>query len=150
MSSQQDTVSILHRDLTHTLLTSYLKSVDIESGRHQLRSPTSMHSLSSLEPTRIYARPASRTLESSTRLSDVAGTSVVVSQVDISRGSERNPTSAINLSTLNVGHTGVSFVDSTVVSIGILSGPGVTLPGFVTQAHFESEMKQVKCQITLM
>lgn len=94
--SQHMVVSQMHEDIAHNLSVSHSDSVDIETGVHQLRSPTSFVSQSSLEPN-IHIRTQSM---STACLSDIAKTPRVVPSIGVSQGPGGNPTSAITLPTL--------------------------------------------------
>ena len=86
--SQQVIVSTSHGDLTHNLSTPHLEDVDIESGRHLLRTPTSFLAQSDLEPihTLFRTQTESDVLVTSTTacLSDIAGTTIVAPSSGIS------------------------------------------------------------------
>ena len=77
-------------------------------------------------------------------LSDIAGVTIVAPSLGTSQGLVGNPTNVNMTPALNVGHT----VDSTVVSIGILSGPGVILPKFVSREFLDGTLKAVQENFT--
>ncbi|GKB96257.1 hypothetical protein Tco_0982394 [Tanacetum coccineum] len=137
VSSQQGPVSIARRELANNLLHSHSEDVNIEKGGHLLSSPASLSAQSSLEPSKTM----SKTLELNASLCNFAGTSVVVPNVGISRGSEGNPTSFNITPTQNVGHP----VESTVVATEPLSGPGVSnFPEFVSREYLDGALKAVQ------
>ncbi|GJU06427.1 hypothetical protein Tco_1122857 [Tanacetum coccineum] len=133
VASQHGPVSIARTKLAYNLLHSHSENVNIGKGGHLLSSPISLSAQSSLEPSKTM----SRTLEANASLRNFAGTSVVVPNVGISRGSGGNPTS--------VGVNVCYGVESTVVLTEPLSGPGVSdFPEFVSREYLDGALKAVQ------
>ncbi|KAI3681529.1 hypothetical protein L6452_36328 [Arctium lappa] len=147
ISSQQAIVSTFHGELAHTLSSFHSEMAGIVTRTQLPPSLTSFSAPLSLEPivTSIFLPRIQPIISAITgRLSDPVGTSVVDPQSGL-RGSGGSPVIANIMPTLSTGHTSVS---STVVLMGSLSSPGVTLPEFVSREFLNDALKVIETSLS--